>query len=164
VVDEIGKEISGVGMDTNVIGRIRVRGQEEPRTPRIAAIAAMALTEASHGNAIGVGLADAITLRLFESIDREATYSNVVTSSFLDRGKIPVIGRTEAEAWAFALRSAAIPPGRPLRAIRIKNTLRLDRLLVTEAVLREIEDRADISVLGPSRPLLTGDSLAPFSD
>src|SRR5687767_15761796 len=81
VVDRMGKDISGVGVDPNITGRIGVAGEHDATAPRVGAMLVSDLTDGTHGNAIGVGLADVITRRLFEKIDRDATYANVVTSS-----------------------------------------------------------------------------------
>ena len=91
VVDRMGKDISGVGIDPNITGRIGVGGERDAAAPRIGAMMVCDLTPQTHGNAIGVGLADVITRRLFAKIDYDATYGNVMTSSFLERGKIPVV-------------------------------------------------------------------------
>src|SRR5678815_5045348 len=91
VLDRMGKNISGVGIDPNITGRIGVRGQNDPPKPVIKSIMVSDLTDISHGNAIGVGLADVITRRLYDTIERGETYRNVVTSSFLERGKIPIV-------------------------------------------------------------------------
>jgi hypothetical protein len=82
-----------------------MRDQPDAPSPRIRAIVATDLTAESHGNAIGVGLADVITRRLYDKIDRGDTYRNVITNSFLERGKIPVVAFTDREAFEIALRS-----------------------------------------------------------
>jgi len=74
LIDRIGKDISGVGLDPNIIGRLRITGQEEPEKPKITAIVISDLTENSHGNAIGIGLADVITKRLYDKINFQVTY------------------------------------------------------------------------------------------
>ena len=98
----IGKDISGTGADTNIIGRIRIRGENEPQKPDITNIVMTDLTEESHGNGLGVGLADFITKRLFEKIDLKVTYENVLTSNFLQRGNIPIIADTDKQAVEYA--------------------------------------------------------------
>ena len=150
IVDEMGKNISGLGMDPNVIGRLRIRGEPEPPGPRVKVIMVRDLTAESHGNAIGVGLADVITRQLFNKIDFQATYENAVTSTFLDRAKIPVIAESDAQALEIAVRACRlIDPAQP-RVIRIRNTLRLDELYVSPAVLAEIKDRDTIETAGPA--------------
>lgn len=139
VVDRIGKDISGTCLDTNVIGRIRIDGESEPASPEIRALVGLSLTEASHGNALGVGLCDVVTKQLRDAIDFDAMYENVVTSSFLRRGNLPPVARDEGEAIDWALRMVGIRTPETLRAIRIRDTLHLSDMLVTPAVLKEIE-------------------------
>jgi hypothetical protein len=97
VVDAIGKTFSGTGMDTNVIGYRGVRDGEDLTKPVIHQIAALSLAEASHGNAIGVGLADFITRRLRDAIDEEKTFLNSFTTGHMGRVKIPVAFRDDEE-------------------------------------------------------------------
>jgi len=149
VVDEIGKDISGLGLDPNVVGRLKIRGQPEPARPNIKMIIIRDLSEGSHGNAAGMGLADIATRRFFEKIDFQVTYENVLTSTFLDRGKVPLIAETDRQALEFAFRALGSIGPAEARVVRIKNTLRLDLLHVSRAVLREIEARPDIEVVGP---------------
>jgi hypothetical protein len=89
IVDAIGKTFSGTGMDTNVIGRRGIRDYEDLTTPRIRAIGVLSLTDASQGNAIGVGLADFITQRLRSAINEHKTLINTLTTGDMDRAKIP---------------------------------------------------------------------------
>jgi hypothetical protein len=140
IIDRMGKDISGTGLDPNVIGRIRVPGQEEPDRPRIRAIMVTALSERSHGNAIGVGLADVITQALYDRIDRQATYENVVTSTFLERGKIPLTAPDDRTAFEIALNSCGGVPAGEERILRIQDTLNLEEVYVSEAVLGEMAD------------------------
>jgi hypothetical protein len=148
IVDRLGKDISGCGMDPNIIGRIMIRGEVEPESPRIKSIVVTDLTDGTHGNALGIGLADVITRRLFDKINLPVMYENIVTSSFLERGKIPIIAQDAATAYAYARRSCGmIPPGRE-RIVRISDTLHLGEVYVSPAILDEIRDRADIQVLG----------------
>jgi hypothetical protein len=147
VIDRMGKDISGVGMDPNVTGRIGVTGEHDPTAPKIDAMVVCDLTEPSNGNAIGVGLADVITRRLYEKIDREATYANVITSSFLERGKIPIAVASDRDAFEVALRSSARASNGRGRIIRILDTLRLEDIYVSRAVLDDLRDSASIEVL-----------------
>jgi hypothetical protein len=91
VIESMGKEISGTGIDTNVVGRRAIQGEINPPTPKIGLIGICDLTPASGGNALGVGIADLTTERLAAKIDAKATARNVITTTFLDRGKIPVV-------------------------------------------------------------------------
>ncbi len=152
IIDRMGKDICGVGIDPNVVGRLSIRGEVEPVAPRISSIMVADLTPASHGNALGVGLADVTTRRLFDKIDFEATYANAYASTFLERVKIPVVAETDREAFAFALRSSHAAEGRE-RIMRIESTLRVEELHVSEALLDGLLDRADIERLGPAADL-----------
>lgn len=146
LVEELGKEISGTGMDTNVIGRRGIPGEPDPPRPRIATVAVLDVTEASHGNAIGVGLADIITDRLVRRMDRASMYANVLTSGFLDRGKIPLHFPTDREAIAAALDQNRRKPLEKLRIAWIKNTLHLGDLLLSEALAPELRGRGDLTL------------------
>ncbi|MBN1994042.1 MAG: DUF2088 domain-containing protein [Anaerolineae bacterium] len=148
MVDRLGKNISGVGLDPNIIGRIKIRGEAEPDRPLIKSIMVSDLTEETHGNALGLGLADVITQRLFNKIDLAATYENIVTSSFLERGKIPLIAQNDGQAYAWARRGCGLIPEGQERVIRIQDTLHLDQVYVSKAVLAEIISRPDLEVSG----------------
>lgn len=144
IVDEMGKDISGAGMDTNIIGRIYIDGEPEPDRPKITRIVVTDLTEKTHGNAIGIGLADFTTKKLFSKIDFDATYQNAVTSTFVLRGKIPIIAEDPRTAIEWALRTCGPIDIEKARIIRIKNTLSLGELYVSEGVLEEIKDKVEI--------------------
>ena len=144
IVDRIGKEVSGVGMDPNIIGRLGIRGEAEPAAPRIKAIMIADLSPHSYGNAIGIGLADVITRKLFNKIDFEAMYVNARTSLFLERAKVPFIAETAAAAFALALRSCGpLLPGAE-RIVRILDTLHLGEVQVSKAILDEIRSRVEV--------------------
>jgi hypothetical protein len=153
VVDRMGKDISGVGIDPNITGRIGVAGEHDAAAPRVRAMMVCELTAQTHGNAIGVGLADVITRRLFVGIDYDATYGNVVTSSFLERGKIPVVAETDRDAFDIALRSCGhVPPGRE-RFVRILDTLHLEEVYVSTAIVDELSGRDDIEIISAAAEL-----------
>ena len=137
VVERIGKNISGTGMDTNVIGRLKVAGIDDPATPRIQALVALGLTPESHGNAIGIGLADIVSQRLVDDMDRTATYVNGITSGFLDRIKIPVTLPTDETAVGTAISRLAPESQACPRVARIQDTLHIAELDVSEALLGE---------------------------
>lgn len=134
VVDRMGKDYSGTGMDTNVIGRLAIRGQPDD-TPRCARIVTLDLSEASHGNALGMGLADIATRRLADKIDWRATNANVATSGFLARGFLPFIAESDREAIALALSTCGPRTPEAIRFARISNTLHLDAIYVSPALL-----------------------------
>lgn len=138
IVDEIGKNYSGTGMDTNIIGRIRILGTEEPKGPRIKYVIASDLSEESHGNALGIGLADLTTKRLFNKIDFKIMNENVVTSTFLHRAMIPIVMESDKEALSAALRATWGVASNEARIIRIPNTLQLEYLYVSEVLVPEV--------------------------
>ncbi len=153
LIDRMGKDVSGAGIDTNVIGRVMISGEPDPPTPRIAMVACHSLTPASHGNATGMGLADVVTRRLADAIDHEVTRTNVVTSGFLLRGKLPVVANDDRHAWELCLRGAGIVDRSTVRAARIVDTLHCAELWVTDTVLADLAGRADIDVLARDRVL-----------
>jgi hypothetical protein len=140
IVDEIGKEISGTGMDTNVIGRLGIAGEEDPVSPRIKRIF---VRDIRGDSAYGIGLADVTTRRLVDNADWKVTGINAQTSGFSDRVKLPHIEETGEKALEWALRAGP-------RVVRIKNTLHLEALIVSEAVCQDIAGRDTIEVLGPA--------------
>lgn len=162
IIDEMGKDISGVGLDTNIIGRMKVGTGSEPENPNITNIVITDLTEASHGNALGMGLGDIITQRLFDKIDLKATYENVITSTFLERGKIPVIAKDDKKALEFAIRTCGPIDMDDLKIIRIKNTLKLDELYVSKAVESLFKENDKIEKIEDESEIFEGDSLKSF--
>ncbi len=153
VVDRIGKNISGLGMDPNIIGRLKIRGQPEPQRPDIRFITIHDLTPESRGNAIGMGLADVATRNLFDKIDFKATYANVITSTFLERAKVPLIAETDLRAVQIALEACGFAGAGEARLARIQDTLRLDEVQVSAALLRDIQGRSGVEIVGSPRDL-----------
>jgi hypothetical protein len=157
VVDRIGKDISGTGMDTNVIGRRRIPGEPEPDAPRIRMVVATDLTHSSHGNATGVGLADVITRRLYGKIDVSTTYTNVFTSGFLERGRIPLVAPTDADAFACAARALGPIAIDSLRIARIRDTLHLGELHLSDLLCQDVAGREDVEVVSPPAEMFDSD-------
>ena len=153
IVEEMGKNFSGTGVDTNIIGRLRITGEPEMESPRIRYVSVLDLSEASHGNATGVGLVDFVTRRLVDKIDRKATYLNNLTTTFVTRAFTPLwfdTDREMLETMMFCLRSV---PLAETRLILIPNTLYLADCYVSEAILAELADTGRFEVLGPLREL-----------
>ncbi len=148
VVDEVGKNFAGTGMDVNVVGRVRVTGLPELASPRIRRIVALRLSEASGGNAQGIGLADLVTQRLVDAIDRRTTYLNTITSTFLQRGFIPITLPSDREAIATAFDTLGIDDPGTARVMRIPNTLHLERVLASRAVADAVRGQPGVEV-GP---------------
>jgi hypothetical protein len=161
IVDEMGKNISGTGMDTNVIGiGARIAGKISVGSPAVSSIVVLGLTPESHGNANGIGHADLATRRLVDAIDYKATYTNVVTTRLWAAGRLPVILETDREAIEVAVGET---PPEQVRLVRIKNTLHLEELEISAALLPEAKV-AGLEVIGEARPLqfdATG-RIAPF--
>lgn len=139
IVEKLGKNISGTGMDTNIIGRLKIHGEPETGKPTIGRIVVLDLTPETKGNAYGIGLADFTTKALVEKIDYKATYTNTITSTFTERVKIPIIAENEEEAFEMAVKACGIKDLGTLRAIRIKNTLELDEIWVSPAIYDELQ-------------------------
>jgi hypothetical protein len=133
VVEEMGKRYSGTGMDPHVIGRWRIWGEPEPESPRIERVAVLGLDPSSHGNAQGVGLADLITERLFHSIDLAKTYKNTLTTTYVQRGMIPIIGGSDRETIENAIHSIPLFHEDRLRIAWIRNTNQLEEIALSPA-------------------------------
>ncbi len=146
VVDEMGKVYAGTGMDTNIIGRLWIPGLPEPASPRITRIVALRLSPRSEGNAQGIGLADLVTERLVGAMDRGVTYLNTITSTFLNRGSVPVTMPSDREAVATAIDTLGIEDPEKVRLLRIPNTLHLEQMLASEAVAGEIRGRPGVEI------------------
>jgi hypothetical protein len=138
VVEEMGKNISGAGMDSNVIGRPTNPHEPFPADPKILWIVVLDLTEESHGNATGIGNADFTTRRLVDKIDMKATLINCITACAPNGAKVPPTYDTDREAVETAVACVGLTPPERARVVRIKNTLRLAELEVSEALLPEV--------------------------
>lgn len=153
VVDKLGKNISGTGMDLNVIGNWRMSGGAHD--PDFRRIVVLSLTPESLGNGLGIGLADFTTQRFVDEYDEAVTYVNLLTATEPGamntmEGPLPLALKTDREAIEVALFSALASP-QP-RICRIKNTACLDELWVSEALLREVELQDKLTVLDKPAP------------
>src|SRR5882672_10312377 len=133
IVDRLGKNISGAGMDPNVTGRW-VNGysssllREDRPTPFLRRIFVRDLTPETHGNAIGIGNADVTTTRLVRAMDHRATGINALTALTPQGAKIPIHFDTDREALDLTLASLALNDPRTARVVRIADTLSLAEL------------------------------------
>jgi hypothetical protein len=166
VVDRLGKDVSGTGMDTNVIGRCSFwGGGERPARPRITRILVRGLTEATHGNACGIGMADFTTARCAAAVDRAQTNVNCITSNCPEDARIPIACASDREAVDAAIRTAGVDPDE-VRLVWIRDTAHLERIAVSEALLDEVRAGA---ALRPAGPLFafpydeSGDLRSPFA-
>ena len=149
VIESMGKEISGTGIDTNVVGRRAILGEANPPVPRIGLIGVCDLTPASGGNALGVGIADLTTELLASKIDARATARNVITTTFLDRGKIPVVLHSARELVAVGeklLRGGN--DGRESGVLFIRSTLHLDSFYASRPLESVLADDPSIEAAG----------------
>jgi hypothetical protein len=154
VIREMGKNFSGTGIDTNIIGRARIHGVREPDKPSIKRIAVLDLSEESHGNATGVGMADFVTQRLVDKMDRQATYLNCLTSTFVVRAAIPMYFESEEKLIEAALYSLSGIPIDQLRLVIIPNTLFLTECYISEAIVPELSKVPGVEVMEESQNLV----------
>lgn len=147
IVEEIGKEISGMGMDPNVIGR-PASGLPGFKGPRFQRLVVFDLTDKTKGNAFGLGVADVTTIDAVKKIDFDYFYINCITGTNPQAAKIPLVAKSEKEAVlaAFAM-SARLNKVRP-RVVYIKNTLELEKIYLSEALTEDIRARDDLDIIG----------------
>ena len=148
IVDYMGKNISGTGMDTNIIGRRMQTLGIEPEKPRILRIFVRDVTDASDGNATGIGLADFSTTRLVEKIDRHATYMNGITGLAPQKSRIPFHYDTDREAIEIALQTIGLTSPEQASVIRIENTLKLTEVDISESLLEAAKMRSELEIIG----------------
>ena len=144
VVDRIGKDISGDGMDPNITGRFAVPYINEGI--KVQHIAVLDLTEETHGNCNGLGLADVTTKRLVDKIDVDCTYPNVVTSTVLCTPKIPLFTHSDKTCIQIALRTCNYIDRENPRIVRIQDTMNLEEIYISEAMLKEAKESPHIQV------------------
>jgi hypothetical protein len=150
VVEEIGKEISGAGMDPNISGRPMkgAQGFSELISPEVVVV--LGVTEHSAGNAVGIGLADITTLNAVRNLDLASTYTNGITAGDIRGCAIPLIANSDRDALVIALAACAPKNAKACRVVQVRNTLELSSILVSEAFRDEIAGRNDLVVRGPA--------------
>lgn len=148
IIDEIGKEISGSGMDTNVVGRKRAFKSAPPANqPTMRFIFIRGLSAHTHGNAAGIGFADFTTVRCVKSMNYKATAINCTTSGYPEGANLPVHYDTDREALDTALSIIGTRAPEQARVMRIRNTLMLQEVEVSEPCLRELPKMTDFQAL-----------------
>jgi hypothetical protein len=155
VIDEIGKNISGTGFDTNVVGRYHTPGCSGG--PNVTRLVILDLTDESHGNANGLGIADFTTRRIFDQFSFENTYPNALTSTVLPSVKIPMVLETDLLAIKAAIKTCNILDKRNVRLIRIKNTNEIERIEVSESMLDGVRGNPYLSIETDLYPLALND-------
>ena len=143
IVEEMGKDISGSGMDTNVIGFTR---RSNPSGQVAVPLAVLDLTDKSDGNAIGMGLADFVTERLVGKVDRDKTNINVIATGVYSAGRVPITLASEQEIMGVILSKMEKPE--EARIIRIKNTFHIDAFMATASLLEDLDKNEALSVIG----------------
>lgn len=147
IVDQIGKDISGAGMDPNITGRTASGLPGFDLAPPIQKVVVLDLTDKTHGNANGIGLADVTTRNLLNKIDFLKLYANSITSTELDPAKIPVVMNSDKEAIVVALKTCNRITADKAKIVRIKNTLDLSEIQVSESYRQELVQRSDVEIV-----------------
>lgn len=153
IVEELGKEISGAGMDYAVTGRTDIRSIPNPPKPLIYKVAVLACTEHSQGNAIGIGMADYIPRSLANKVDLMSLYMNSITAAVTEKARFPIVlNNDEDVVKACTLTSWRATP-LETRFCLIRNTLELSEILISQSLLTDIEAEEGVEVLSEPYPL-----------
>ena len=147
IVDEMGKDISGTGMDTNVVGRNQLIGNPKFENPRITRLFVRDLTEGSHGNATGIGMADYTTKRLVDKIDYPSTNINCINGMTPENARVPIFFEKDREALHIAHHNSGVFDPKDLRILWIKNTLELEYVFASRAFLNEARSNKQLEIL-----------------
>lgn len=154
VVEEMGKNISGSGMDTNVIGRKYYDHKAaEKEYPKVTRLVVRSLTEETHGNASGIGMADYIHKRILDQIDLEATAINTMTGNHPSAGAVPISFDSDRKALEAALSTCGLVESPDAKVVRIQNTLDVEEILVSESYEKEIQQRNELSVVEAAKDI-----------
>ncbi|MDO5424765.1 MAG: lactate racemase domain-containing protein [Eubacteriales bacterium] len=149
VVEAIGKDISGAGFDPNILGRSSILKEFVLEVPEIGKMVLLDVSEASHGNGIGLGLFDVVTEKVVRQLDFQAMYANAIAVKALEDCKIPLVARDEAEAVKVAVKCLRGCEKEKLRIVKIRSTLELEEILVSEALAEVVEREPRLELLGP---------------
>ena len=153
VIDEIGKEISGTGMDTNIVGRkFNDHAATADDTTNCRRIFIRGLTEKTHGNGTGIGLCEFTNRRTVEALDIDSTTVNCVTAGHVTAAMIPVNFVTDREVVNTALKTLGLTEPEDARVVQIRNTLLLEEMLVSESCLPQLKDNPRVSILSGPLP------------
>ena len=144
IVDEMGKNFSGTGMDTNVIRREIDGSFLRPGPNAARRLYVRSLHPDSYGNAAGIGMADFIHERLYNAVDTKATWVNTITALTPVNARMPMYFPTDREALEVALSTSGLPDTRKVKALWIKNTLSCETVLASEAYLADLGHRSDL--------------------
>ena len=139
IVEQIGKDISGAGYDPNILGKSYILKEFVLPVPKIQRMVLLGLSEATHGNAIGLGVFDVITRSVFEQLDYQAMYANAIAIKCVDDCKVPLIAGSEEEAIKIGVAILRNVDRKRLKLVRITSTLALEKIWVSDALLPEVE-------------------------
>lgn len=145
VMDEIGKNISGTGFDTNVVGRYN--SDCAFGGPKIKRVAALDITDVSHGNGNGIGMLDMTTRRAYEKFSMEQTYPNCITSTVPLTVKIPMVLKNDLQVFQCCIKTCNVSAPSKIRIVRIKNTLSLDEIEVSTSLIPEVQAHPRMEIL-----------------
>lgn len=148
IVEEIGKDISGAGFDPNILGKSYILNEFVLPVPKISRMVLLDISPASHGNGIGLGIFDVITRKVFEQLDYEAMYANAIAIKCVDDCKIPLIAKDEEEAVKIAVKILRNADKDNLKIVKIKNTIELEEIMVSHALLEEVERNPHLVLQG----------------
>lgn len=148
IVDRMGKEISGDGMDPNITGRYAT--PYATGGPTVGKLAVLSVTEKSHGNVIGIGLADLCTRRLYDEIDFETTYINSLTATVTSVARLPMVLATDYDVIRASILTSNVLDFNTVRFVRIRDTLHLSEMLISESLRDEMASKANVTIVeGP---------------
>jgi hypothetical protein len=153
IVHELGKEISGSGMDPNITGRSSSPFFKKPDALKVQRIVVLNLTAATKGNACGIGMADITTKKVVDATDADYTNINAITSGVLAAARIPINLPTDYEAIQVTLKTCARVDHPKSRIVWIKNTLSLEKIFASESLLPEIRKNSQLEILGDPKPM-----------
>jgi hypothetical protein len=154
IVDEMGKDISGTGMDQNVIARTVIPYHQVPDRPKVTRIFVRDLSAGSEGNATAIGNADFTTKRLVDKIDHPATYINAITSSCPEAVRIPPFFESDRQALDAAFNTLGDIKAENARVVHIRNTLNLEEMYISEPMVPEVRHLDGVGIIGSPAPMV----------
>ena len=149
VVEQIGKDISGNGYDPNILGKSFLLKEFVLPVPKIGRMVVLDVSPASHGSAVGIGIFDVTTRKLFDQLNMEAMYANDIALGCLDDCKIPLVAADEEEAIRVAVKVLRDNDPEKLKIVRIRDTLHMEEIQVSEDLLDVVRADPRLELLGP---------------
>lgn len=153
IVEKIGKDISGSGMDPAVVGRVGIRTIPDPDKPRVTKLAILGVSEESDGNAVGLGNADYTTCQVVNGIDLLPMYMNSITATGTEGARIPAVMPDDLTMLRAMVATSWQADFEQVRFCQIRSTLHLHKILISPALAKDIEGRSDVEILSDPKPL-----------